>query len=234
MPARQFVGKTKAGPLGDFISEFDYLVGELIAALDRLGVADETLVIVSSDNGPEIVITHMREAFGHDSARPWRGMKRDNWEGGHRVPFIARWPGKIRPGSTSGETICLTDVMATCAALLGAKLPEDAGEDSVDILPALLGRKRDRPLREYTLHQTISNALGIRRGPWKLLAHKGSGGNNYQRNPVLAEYRLPDTDPDAPGQLYHLETDPGETRNLYSRHPEIVADLQERLINAQR
>lgn len=229
MPAKQFVGKTKAGPLGDFIYEFDYVVGKLMEALDRLGVAKNTLVMVSSDNGPEIVIAQMREQFGHDSARPWRGMKRDNWEGGHRVPLIARWPGKIPPGSVSHETVCLTDVMATCAAIVEAKLPENAGEDSQNILPALLGEKRQRPVRAYTLHQTISNALGIRRGPWKLLVHKGSGGNNYERSSILKKYRLPDTDPEAPGQLYNLDTDPGETQNIYSRHPDVVAELKERL-----
>ncbi|MBN2475718.1 MAG: arylsulfatase [Pirellulales bacterium] len=225
MPAEQFVGKTEAGPLGDFIYEFDYVVGELLGALDRLGVADNTLVMVSSDNGPEIVITQMRKQSGHDSARPWRGFKRDNWEGGHRVPFLARWPGRIPPGSVSDETVCLTDVMATCAAIVGAELPEDAGEDSYNILPVLVGRQGNVPLRTYTLHQTISNALGIRRGPWKLLAHKGSGGNSYDG--ALAEYRLPDTDPDAPGQLYNLADDPGETRNLYRQQPRIVAELRQ-------
>jgi len=233
MPAAQFVGKTKAGPLGDFIYEFDYVVGELMKTLDRLGVAENTLVIVSSDNGPEIVIVHMRQSYGHDSARPWRGMKRDNWEGGHRVPLIARWPGKIPPGSVCRETICLTDVMATCAAIVGAKLPADAAEDSYNILPALLGAKYRPPLRPYTLHQTISNALGIRRGPWKLLDHKGSGGNRYAKDSLLGKYMLPDTDPDAPGQLYNLDTDPGETRNLYSAEPQIVADLKRRLEEAK-
>ncbi len=228
MPAKRFVGATKAGPLGDFIFEFDYVVGELMKALDRLGIADDTLVMVSSDNGPEIVITRMREEHGHDSAHPWRGLKRDNWEGGHRVPFIARWPGKIKPGSVSDQTICLTDVMATCAAVTGAELPADAGEDSINILPALLGGKGGQPVRAYTLHQTISNAMGIRHGPWKLLDHKGSGGNNYSRG-ELTKYAIEDTDPGAPGQLYNLDEDPGERKNLYSKQPKIVSELKERL-----
>jgi arylsulfatase A-like enzyme len=227
MPAKQFVGKTQAGPLGDFIYEFDYVVGELLGALDRLGMAERTLVIVSSDNGPEIIVARMREEYGHQSAGPWRGFKRDNWEGGHRVPLVARWPGKIKPGSVSHETVCLTDVMATCAAIVGAKLPTSAGEDSVNILPALFGEEAERPARQYTLHQTISNALGVRRGPWKLLAHQGSGGNSYEGNSFLAKYRLPEREPEAPGQLYHLDADPGETRNLYGRHPDVVAELQE-------
>ncbi len=229
MPAKQFVGKSKAGPLGDFIFEFDYVVGELIKTLDRLGVANDTLVIVTSDNGPEIVSVRVQEQFGHNSARPWRGFKRDNWEGGHRVPFIARWPGTIRPGQVSNETICLTDIMATCAAVAGATLPNDAAEDSYNILPALIGEKRDRPVREYTLHQTIRNALGIRRGPWKLLAHKGSGGNDYDRQTILEPYRLDNAVPGAAGQLYNLSEDPGEIRNLYNEHPKIVAELSGRL-----
>ncbi|MFQ5731025.1 MAG: sulfatase-like hydrolase/transferase [Planctomycetaceae bacterium] len=228
LPARQFVDKTKAGPLGDCIFEFDHVVGKLMKTLDRLGVAKNTLVIVTSDNGPEIVITHMRKAYGHDGAYPWRGMKRDNWEGGHRVPFIARWPGRIEPGSTSDETICLTDIMATCAGIVGAKLPNNAAEDSVSILPALQSRKRRKPLRPYTLHQTMSLALGIRRGPWKLLDHRGSGGNNYNA-PRLKPYAIKDAAPNAPGQLYNLRTDPGERRNLYRERPKIVRELKKLL-----
>lgn len=114
-PGKDFKGKTQAGPHGDFIFEFDYVVGEILKTLDRLGLADNTLVMVSSDNGPEVTsVINMRKDYQHDGARPWRGMKRDQWEGGHRVPFIARWPGKIMAGSTTGQTTCLTDVMATC------------------------------------------------------------------------------------------------------------------------
>jgi len=226
---RAFRGKTKAGPHGDFIFEFDHIVGELMKALDRLGFADNTLLIVSSDNGPEVTsVVHMRKDHKHDGARPWRGVKRDQWEGGHRVPFIARWPGKIKPASTSDQTICLTDVMATCAAVVGAKLPQNAAEDSYDVLPALLGQKADTPVRRYTLHQTIRLAMAIRRGPWKYLDHKGSGGNNYSRG-RMKPYALPDTAPDAPGQLYNLQDDPGETTNLYYKHPEIVKELKEKL-----
>jgi arylsulfatase A len=232
LPAKAFVGKTRVGPLGDFIFEFDHIVGELMKTLERLGVAENTLVIVTSDNGPEIVITRLREQFGHDSAYPWRGMKRDNWEGGHRVPFIARWPGRIKAGSTNDQTICLTDILATCAGIVGAKLPPDAAEDSYNILPLLLGEKRDRPVREYTLHQTIRNSLGIRSGAWKLLDHKGSGGNNYDQG-SLAKYKLPEKDPAAPGQLYDLTTDPGETNNIYRKHPEIVKRLKDRLDHFQ-
>ena len=231
-PADQFKGRTKAGPHGDFIFELDHIVGELLGALDKHGFADNTVVIFSSDNGPEVpTVLSMRNDHKHDGARPWRGVKRDNWEGGHRVPFIARWPGKIKPGSTSSQTLCLTDLMATCAAITGANIPEKAGEDSVNMLPALLSEDQGKPIRKYTLHQTISLALAIRRGPWKYLDHKGSGGNNYTRAGRwgMKKYIVPEKAPQAPGQLYNLNSDPGETENLYYKNPEIVKELKEKL-----
>ena len=228
-PAERYKGKTKAGPHGDFLFELDAVVGELMATLDRLGVADNTLVIFASDNGPEVTsVVHMRQDHGHDGAWPWRGMKRDQWEGGHRTPLIVRWPGKVKPSSTTDRMVSLTDIMATCAAVVGAKLPDPAAEDSYSFLSALLGQPDDRPVRKYLLQQTISLALAIRRGRWKYLDHKGSGGNNYARG-VLKPYALPETAPKAPGQLYDLQADPGETTNLYFKHPQIVRELKARL-----
>ncbi len=228
-PADRFKGRTKAGPHGDFIFELDYIVGELMKTLDELGVAENTLIMFSSDNGPEVTsVINMRKDYRHDGARPWRGMKRDQWEGGHRVPLIARWPGKIKPGTTTAQTVSLTDVMATCAAVVGSKLPDDAAEDSFDMLGVLLGTQGDKPVRRYTLQQTISLALAIRRGQWKYLDHKGSGGNSY-RSENMKPFALPEKAPDAPGQLYNLETDPGETTNLYFEHPEIVKELKSQL-----
>jgi len=224
--ATQFQGSTNAGPHGDFIHELDFIVGELMQILERLGLADNTVVMFSSDNGPETTsVAHMRADYGHDGARPWRGVKRDQWEGGHRVPFIVRWPGKIAAGRTTDETVCLTDVMATCAAITGAALPANAAEDSFDLLPVLLGSESKTPARPFTLHQTISLALAVRQGPWKFLDHRGSGGNNYAKS-ELKSFALPDTAPDAPGQLYNLATDPGETTNLYFKHPEKVRELK--------
>ena len=228
-PADRFKGKTGAGPHGDFILELDTIVGELVKTLDELGLADRTLVMFSSDNGPEVpTVIAMRRDHHHDGARPWRGMKRDQWEGGHRVPLVVRWPGHVAAGSTSDQTVCLTDVMATCAAIVGAPLPNEAAEDSYNFLPALLGRQGDEPVRRYTLHQTIKLALAIRRGPWKYLDHRGSGGNDYG-NERLKPFALPERAPEAPGQLYNLDTDPGETDNLYFKHPEIVEELKSQL-----
>jgi arylsulfatase A len=227
--SKQFQGKSAAGPHGDFLLQFDHIVGALLDKLDELKIADNTLVILTSDNGPEVpTVIHMRADYQHDGARPWRGMKRDNWEGGHRVPLIARWPGHVPAGTTSEQTACLTDLMATCAAITAAEMPAGAAEDSFDLLPALLG-KATHAIREFTLHQTISLALAIRQGDWKYLDHKGSGGNNYQKNQQLAPFALPDAHPEARGQLYNLKTDPGETNNLCAQHPEVVKRLQELL-----
>jgi len=223
--APRFQGSTQAGPHGDFIAELDYVVGELLATLDRLGVAENTLVIFSSDNGPETTaVVHMRADQGHDPASPWRGMKRDAWEGGHRVPFIARWPAKVRPGVTSA-TVSQCDLLATCAALLGTTLPRDAGEDSFSFLPLLTGRDDGRPRRTFTLQQDFRSRPSIRQRDWKYLDHQGSGGNGYDKG-ELAPFALPESAPDAPGQLYDLRSDPGEQKNLYHERPEIVKELQ--------
>ena len=223
--APEFQGKTEAGPHGDFLFEMDFIVGELMAALDRLGLAEETLVLFTSDNGPEVTTTyHMRRDHDHDGARPWRGVKRDQWEGGHRVPAIARWPGQIPAGSTSDQLFVLTDIMATAAALTGYALPPDAAEDSFDFSALLTGAHDGSPIREFALHQTISLDLALRRGTWKYLDHAGSGGNDYTR-PFLADFTLDDGAPDAPAQLFDLAGDPGETRNLLYEE----ADTAERL-----
>jgi arylsulfatase A-like enzyme len=226
--APEFKGKSGAGPHGDFIHQLDWVVGELIGTLEKLGVADNTLVIFSSDNGPEVdSVIHMRADHGHDGARPWRGIKRDSWEGGHRVPFLVRWPGQVKPGTTSGQLTSLTDVMATLAAISDAKLPDDAAEDSFNLLPVLRG-EADTPIRPYLLTQAFAGArtLSIRRGPWKYLDHRGSGGNRYENNPGLKPFILAETAPDAPGHLYNLDADPGETRNLYAERPERVKELK--------
>ncbi len=230
---KDFRGKTRAGPHGDFIAQFDHIVGELMSELEKHGIADNTLVILSSDNGPEVTsVLHMRADHGHDGAKPWRGVKRDAWEGGHRVPFILRWPGRVKAGATSEQLASLTDIMATVAAITGAALPHDAAEDSFNLLPALEGKAAE-PIRPYLITQSFGGArtLNLRKGTWKYLAHPGSGGNNYDKN-ELKPYALPETDPQAPAQLYDLAIDPGETTNLYSKKPDIVKELQALLENS--
>ena len=209
--APEFQHQTQAGPHGDFIGELDHLVGELMKELVKLGIADKTLI---------------RADYDHDGAKPWRGMKRDAWEGGHRVPLIVRWPGHVKGGSTSDQLASLTDVMATLAAITGAELPRDSAEDSFNLLPVLEG-KASGPIRPYLLTQAFGGqrTLSIRRGTWKYIDHRGSGGNNYT-SAELKGYALPEAAPEAPGQLYDLASDPGETTNLYFKRPGITAELK--------
>jgi arylsulfatase A len=153
-------------------------------------------------------------------------VKRDSWEGGHRVPFIVRWPARIKAGVTSDQLLCLTDVMATVAAITGAELPRESAEDSFNMLPVLDG-KATAPVRPHMIVQGFAGArtLSVRKGNWKYLAHTGSGGNKYN-TPELKKFDLPEAEPDAPGQLYDLSKDPGETTNLYSKHPELVEEMK--------
>lgn len=230
LPAAEFNGKTKAGPRGDFVYELDALTGRLLDALSELGIDQNTLVIFNSDNGPETLHTvWMREDHDHDAAGGFRGMKRDGWEGGHRVPFIARWPGTIPAGQVSQQLANTTDIFATLASIVGYSLPDDAAVDSYDLLPAMLGTQKDsESIRPYMLTQSFRGEFQIRQGPWKYLDHQGSGGNNYQRG-NLVRYALKDAHPDAPGQLYNLASDPGEKNNLYHQSPEKRQELQQLL-----
>ena len=227
-PSRQFQGKTGLGPHADFIYQMDQIVGQLMETLRETGMDRNTLVLFTSDNGPEVgTVIEMRERHDHDGAHPWRGMKRDNWEGGHRVPTLAWWPSIVGPGRSAKQTICLTDFFATIADILGYSLSNGVAEDSVSFYPILRGEESAEG-RPYTLHQTISLALAIRRGKWKYLAHQGSGGNSYKRG-RLTSYALPERSPDAPGQLYDLESDPGEQVNLYDSYPAIASELKQLL-----
>lgn len=191
----------------------------MLAALDRHGLAESTLVIMTSDNGcsPAAGIPEM-EAKGHHPSHIFRGHKADIFEGGHRIPFFARWPGRIKPGTMSAQLICLTDLFATCAEILDVNLPDDAAEDSVSILPALEGRT-ERPLREAIVHHSINGSFSIRQGSWKLVLCGDSGGWSAPR-PNTKEAR------DLPAlQLYDLASDIGERKNVQVEHPEVVARL---------
>lgn len=223
-PADFVKGRSEAGGYGDFVFEVDWTVGQVVKALDRNGLADNTLIIITSDNGspgrtkakrdPYSII----ELYGHYPNGKLRGIKADVWDGGHREPFIARWPGKIPAGTTDDELVCLTDLMATCAAIVGDKLPRNAGEDSYDILPALLGQKRAEPIREAIVHHSLSGIFCIRQGKWKLILGRGSGGFSSPRS-----YKPKQGEPE--GQLYNMQDDRAESKNLWSEHPEIVEHL---------
>jgi len=224
LPTGVWKGKSGIGDYADFVMQTDAAVGELLATIDRHGLTENTLVIFTSDNGfapPGDPNKIVRNA-GHNPSGPFRGSKTDIWEGGHRVPFIARWPPKIRPGSQSDRTICHTDLMATCAALLKTKLPENAGEDSVSFLPALLGETNSAN-RPSIVNHSSKGRFAIREDAWKLEFCPGSGGWASPTDEAAIKQNLPQV------QLYDLGTDIAETRNLSSEHPEIVARLKARL-----
>lgn len=213
LPTEEFRGKSEVSLYGDFVMQVDATVGKILHALDRNGLAERTLVVFTSDNGPVWYPQDVAK-FGHRSAGALRGMKSDAWEGGHRMPFVARWPGRVEAGSVCRQTICFTDMLATFAALVGATLPETATRDSVSILPLLAGR--DDPVRDVTvLHPA---ATVIRRGKWKLITHLGSGGFSKPRR-IRPEPGGPE------GQLYDLEADPSESKNLWLSRPDVVERL---------
>jgi arylsulfatase A-like enzyme len=217
LPTSAFHGKSKAGPYGDFTVQVDAVVGQVAETLRKLKMEENTLLIFTSDNGAHWTPADIKR-YGHSASNHRRGQKADAWEGGHRVPLLARWPGKIKPGSTSDELVCLTDLLATCAELLGATLPGNAGEDSESLLPLLLGRKRQGPTHEAVVHHSGGGLFAIRQGDWKLIDGLGSGG-----------FSAPHTEKPRPGgprgQLYNLATDPAEKENVYNKEPQVVKRL---------
>ena len=215
----EWQGRSGLNPYADFVTQTDACVGEVLDALATRGVADKTLVIFTSDNGcsPQADFPALLEK-GHDPSYIYRGHKADIWDGGHRVPFIVRWPGKVRPGTTSDQLVSLVDFTATCADILGVQFPDDAAEDSVSLLPILLG-KADGPVREALVHHSISGKFSIRQGRWKLELCPGSGGWSSPRDPQAVKQGLP------PIQLYDMTADYSEQRNVQAEHPEVVKHL---------
>jgi arylsulfatase A len=225
VPLSPYEGRSKAGLYGDFVAQVDDTLGRVFATLEETGLARNTLVVFTSDNGADWKIED-KAKFAHRANADWKGEKADIWEGGHRVPFLARWPGKITPGKVSSQLGCLTDLMSTAAAISGFKLPADAAEDSYNLLPALTG-KPTKPLRESIVHHSIDGMFSIRAGDWKLEQGLGSGGfTPPQRIAPVA---------DGPsGQLYNLAADPGETENLWLKQPEQVKRLTAMLERIQQ
>lgn len=206
-------GKSGLIPYADFVMETDAVIGRVLDALKQSGAADDTLVLLTSDNGcaPSIGVKEM-EAKGHFPSGPLRGYKGDVFEGGHRVPFLVRWPGVVKPGSVCRQLVHQADLIATLADILGAPLPPGAGEDSFSLLPLLKGG--DHPTREHAVSCASRGAVGLRKGPWKMV---------FER----------DAKPGTPAQLYDLDNDLGETKNLYASKPDLAAEmaaLMERLV----
>lgn len=241
-PAPRFKGSSQAGLYGDFIHEFDWMVGELMACLDKNGLTDNTLVIVTSDNGGMFNFGG-QNAFKEDHRinGDLLGFKFGIWEGGHRVPFIARWPGKIKPNTTSNQLISGIDMLATFAAITEQTLEKKQQADSVNILPALTGEP-STPLRDsLVLHSFKSSHLSVRKGNWVYIPKQGSGGFKGgpgqhaaggpkcisfvgSKNSDIANGKIKNDAP--PAQLYNLENDLSQTKNLYNEYPEKVKEMQ--------
>ena len=228
VPNEQFRGTSGAGNYGDFVCEVDWVVGQVVDALERTGTRDNTLLIFTSDNGPEDrtpddegVYERARQRH-HYSNWHLRGVKRDAWEGGHRVPFVASWPDMVPPGSRCDQLIGLGDLMATCAEMIGVELPEGAGQDSVSMLPLLRGRT-DTPVRGFAIHHSGSGKFAVRKGHWVFIdAPSGDDGN---REPDWLKSERGYTPHEFPGELFDLRDDISERRNLYAEHPEVVSEL---------
>jgi len=245
LAVKEFRKKSKAGLHGDKVVELDDIVGKLMAKLKARGCLDNTLIVFTSDNGglpgdPQGALRHYARnewgkrwdaeellkrkdqgvyngwlTYGHKVNGPYLGYKTTIYEGGHRVPFIVRWDGVIKPRSVSDEIVCTVDILATVANILRVDLPRNASEDSYSILPVLRGEKLAKPLREATIMTPWSDMKSVRQGPWKLIMGDNSGGYALKRKVETA------------GQLYNIDKDPGETTNLYSKHPEKVKALTE-------
>jgi arylsulfatase A-like enzyme len=216
LPRPEFRGKSQAGDYGDFVAQVDDTFGRVLKTLDETGLAGNTLLIVTSDNGADWKVED-KARFAHRANADWRGEKADIWDAGHRIPFLARWPGHIAPNTTTAELGCLTDLMGTVAEVVDYKLPDTAGEDTYSMLPAMLGKK-GKPIREAVVHHSNLGMFGIRQGDWKLEFGLGSGG--------FSDPRTEDPKPGGPkGQLYNLASDPAETNNLWLDRPAEVARL---------
>ena len=220
IPTKDWRGRSRLNPYGDFVMATDAAVGAVLEALKANGLEENTLVIFTSDNGasPQADFPALKK-LGHNPSYHFRGHKADIYEGGHRVPLIVRYPGRVRAGTKSNHLICLTDLMATCAEVVGAKLPDDAAEDSFSFAGAW---SDGRPTRTGVIVESVNGSFAIRDGKWKLCLCPGSGGWSSPK-PGKEEAGLP------PVQLYDLEKDIGETTNLQDRYPEIVKRLTKRL-----
>jgi arylsulfatase A-like enzyme len=221
LPTEEFQGKSGIGPYGDFVMQCDDTIGQVMRALECHNMTDNTLFVVTSDNGCSPMADFEDLARqGHHPSYHFRGYKADIYEGGHRIPFIVRWPAKIQPGRECDDTICLTDLMATAADILDYDLPDNAGEDSISILPDLFGGAT-APVREATVHHSINGSFSIRQGKWKLEYCPGSGGWSYPRPKEAVELDLPGF------QLYDLDKDIGEQNNVMDKHPDVIENLTE-------
>lgn len=237
-PNPAYMGKSKAGDYGDFVFEMDDYIGRLLNTLNELHITENTLVIFTSDNGAAMqagdLTTRGIEAstygslyklYNHNSSGNWKGIKGDIWEGGHRVPFIASWPGVIPAGKANNNKISLTDLFATCAGILHVAVPDSVAVDSYNLFETFKGEKPKKPIRENILFSSSKGCLSIQKGKWKYIDCNGSGGG------LVNQYIKNDYHYETVGQLYNMEKDQSESANLYNQQPLIVKQLKKLLAN---
>lgn len=226
LPDDEFQGKSGLNPYGDFVMEVDYMVGRILETLKQNGIEENTILVFTADNGcsPAAKIEELQEK-GHYPSYIYRGYKADLYEGGHRVPCVMQWPARIQH-HTVDQVVCLTDFMATFAAISGYQIKDNEAEDSYNILPLLLGPSEGKIIREAVVHHSINGEFSLRKGDWKLLLSPSSGGWSYPRpgRDTVIINELPKV------QLYNLNTDPEEAKNVYSENLAITNELREIMI----
>lgn len=223
IPNDEFLGKSKAGAYGDFIVETDAIAGRIIQALKDHGLDQNTIVVFTADNGAEHYAFAREQKFDHWSSEPFRGLKRDLWEGGHRVPTVISWPGVIDAGSVSDEVISQVDLAATFASILDRKLQTTEAVDSFDLLPLLKGQAYNKPLREGTVQNTREASFALRLGDWVLI---DAPSGQHTKTPDWYNEQQGYSRDQTPGLLYNLKEDPSQEHNLFQEHPERVMSMK--------
>lgn len=226
VPNKKFLGISGAGKYGDFVYEIDHYIGMMLKALDDSQLSKNTLVIFSSDNGPESIAYDRVNEYNHYSMGDWRGAKRDSWEGGNRVPFIVKWPGQINPNTTDESPICLTDLLATFSEVLGSALPDNQGEDSFSFLPLLSKKESDKMERAPIIYHSTKGNMGIRDGDWVLLE---TPNGNDSREPEWFRKKRGVVEHSEKVELFNMSEDPQQLKNLSLEYPEKVNELKTKL-----
>ncbi|MFC5051829.1 arylsulfatase [Rubritalea spongiae] len=235
VPNKEFHGKSKAGYYGDFVIETDAMVGKVMDALEAKGLAENTMVIFTADNGTESHAYKRLQEFDQWSSGEFRGLKRDLYEGGHRVPFIVRWPSKIAEGSRSEEVVSQVDLAATFAEMIGYSLSNEEAIDSYNLLPVLTGETYSKPLRVATVQNTSKKGYALRQGDWVYI-NQNTGAGQKEPQEYLEHFGL-EKFPEAKGLLFNLKEDPRQSKNLYAQHPEKVEAMNallERYVDGER
>jgi arylsulfatase A-like enzyme len=225
VPNKEYHGKSKAGYYGDFVIETDGMVGKVMQALQEHGFSDNTLVIFSADNGAETHAFERLEEFDQWSSGKYRGLKRDIYEGGHRVPFIVKWPGRVKKGVRSDEVVSQVDLASTFAKIIDYPLAKTEAIDSYNLLPVLAGKKYSKPLRVATVQNTSAKKFALRQGDWVLI-NAPTGAAKKEQQDYLNHFGLEPYGKENQGLLFNLKNDPRQSNNLYSQYPSKVKKMR--------